>query len=283
MKKIIIKSVIAIAGLLLLSSCSPNENKNFVVIKNEQTTAPAEVQNTIEAEPVSTDYNPLDEEHPGEIIDVTQEQDTTNADPLNEENVDANQIVSNVDSTIYPYAGSTPIPLLPADLPTPTPRKALEFTYQDYNANNLNLKFQAPTGWEVNESIQDTYILNEPAANQKDGYSASITIRAVAVTKEYTLPDLKKEVIQQLEQLGATNYDKWSPSLTAERPMLNAKGVYANYKGTLVTGVEVRGRIHATCIDKTLYSIHISQPANFNNDYITVFSKLLKSLTFIRK
>ncbi|NMD37977.1 MAG: hypothetical protein GYA87_04765, partial [Christensenellaceae bacterium] len=187
------------------------------------------------------------------------------------------------DVTQYPYVGSTPIAILPVDLPTPTPRQALEFTYQVYEVPKLNLKFEAPSGWEPDESIQDTYILNEPAANQKDGYSASITIRAIAVAKDYVESDLRREINQQLEQLGATNYSEWRPSLLDTRELLGKNGVYANYSGTLVTGIRVRGRIHVTCINKVLYTVHFSQPANFNNDYIAAYTQLRKTIDFINK
>ena len=49
-------------------------------------------------------------------------------------------VVVGGEGTVYPYAGSTPIPLNPVDMPTPTPKPDLSFTYANccYHAIAVN-------------------------------------------------------------------------------------------------------------------------------------------------
>ena len=42
------------------------------------------------------------------------------------------------------YAGATPIPLDPIDMPTPTPKPVLTFSYGIVAADKLRLNFEAP-------------------------------------------------------------------------------------------------------------------------------------------
>jgi hypothetical protein len=87
-----------------------------------------------------------------------------------------------------------------------------------------------------------------------------------------------------LETIGSTNYDKstWKPSLTDTRTLLDHDGVYANYEGTLADGTRVRGRVHVTCIDKVLYSVHLSHAAGYNTDYLDNHGKLRETITLTK-
>jgi len=206
-------------------------------------------------------------------------------DAINEEGINgtASEVpVEGVSSMAYPYAGSTPIPLDPIDMPTPTPRPELTFTYQEYESTKLGLKFEGPVGWSTSESSDDTLTLTEPAEQQKDGYTAFITVRKAPVSKDYTNNDLIKEVKGSLDTIGATNYVDFRPSNTADRTLIGHEGVYANYEGTLVGGVRVRGRVHITCIDKTLYIVHLSHPAGYNTDYLQNHGKLRETLALTK-
>ena len=182
----------------------------------------------------------------------------------------------------YSYAGSTPMPLDPIDMPTPTPRRELAFTYQTYEATELGLKFEGPAGWEVTESTSDTFTLTEPADQQKDNFTAFMTIRATGVSSQYNTTELKQEVLGMLETIGSTNYSPWEPSNTAARTLLDHDGIYANYAGTLPDGTRVRGRVHVTCINKVLYSVHVAHPAGYNTDYLNNFGKLRDTITITR-
>ncbi len=196
----------------------------------------------------------------------------------------AESSVETVSSMAYPYAGATPLPLDPIDMPTPTPRPALTFTYQEYESTKLGLKFQGPAGWIADTSSEDTFLLTEPPEQQKDGYTAFMSLRKAPVSKDYSKSDMTQEVKDVLNQLGATNYESgtWRPSNTAERTLIGHDGIYADYQGTLVGGIRVRGRVHVTCIDKTLYILHMSHPAGYNTDYLKNHGELRESLALTK-
>ena len=56
------------------------------------------------------------------------------------------------------YAGASPIPLDPIDMPTPTPKPVLPFSYGDVDASNIGLTFQAPVGWGIEMPDSETVI-----------------------------------------------------------------------------------------------------------------------------
>lgn len=188
----------------------------------------------------------------------------------------------SANATVYPYAGSSPIPLDPIDAPTATPRAPITFTYVPYAVTSLGVTFEAPAGWMPDESIDNVYTLSEPAQQIKDGQLGIINIYAVPVNSNYTEANLKTEILQRLSDIGSTNYTEWNPSLTATRYLMGGKGVYANYSGTLANGIKVGGRIHATAIQGTLYCVQITYPLNFKDDYLNVFSKIRETIKRIQ-
>ncbi|NLI22043.1 MAG: hypothetical protein GX418_10935 [Clostridiales bacterium] len=185
---------------------------------------------------------------------------------------------AEADATVYPYAGSSPIPLDPIDAPSPTPRSALNFTYVPYDVVSLGLSFEAPAGWIPDDTISEMYTLTEPEQQMKDGQLGVINLYAVPVNATYNESALTAEIKQRLSTIGSTNFIEWKPSLTATRFLMGSKGVYANYSGKLANGVQVGGRIHATSIDKVLYCIQITYPLNFKDDYLNIFSKLRETI-----
>ena len=102
------------------------------------------------------------------------------------------------------------------------------------------------------------------------------------VNSNYTEANLTTEIKQRLSTIGSTNFVDWNPSLTATRYLMGGKGVYANYSGTLANGVEVGGRVHATCIDSVLYCIQITYPLNFKDSYLDIFSKVRETITHVK-
>ena len=59
--------------------------------------------------------------------------------------------------------------------------------------------------------------------------------------------------------------------------------MYANYTGTLNDGRQVAGRVHAVCVDKVLYTIHITAPKAQWNDYKEkVYDHLKDTLTITK-
>lgn len=183
----------------------------------------------------------------------------------------------NAESTYYPYAGSTPIPLDPVDMPSPTPRPELSFTYGAYTAS-IGVSFEAPVGWLTDESQSELFTLSEPVEQIKEGQQCVVTISAVPVANNYSESNLKTEVTQRLDALGATNFIEWKPSLTATRYLMGSKGVYANYTGKLANGTEIGGRIHYVCIDKVLYSLEIVYPLGYKDSYLNVFSQIRETM-----
>lgn len=186
------------------------------------------------------------------------------------------------EGTVYPYAGSTPIPLNPIDMPTPTPRPDLSFTYADYTASTVGVTFKAPVSWQVDQSYSGIFILSEPVNQIKDNQQCIITVSAEPVNATYKQSDLETHVKQRLNTIGGLDFDEWKPSLTATRYMMGSEGVYANYSGTLTDGTEVGGRIHYVSIDKTLYGLEIQFPLGFKGDFIDVFGEIRSSMKQIQ-
>ena len=165
----------------------------------------------------------------------------TEQDALNEENYIDPELDDGSDlyipeptGTVYPYAGSTPIPLDPVDMPTPTPRPVAELHLRRLQRGFRGRQLQgARTGWLVDESQAQTFILREPDSQIKDGQQCVITITSQAVTSNYNQSDLESLVKERLDVIGgASNITSFKPSYTATRYMMGSLGVYANYTAT---------------------------------------------------
>ncbi|MBQ2954469.1 MAG: hypothetical protein IJE07_13140 [Clostridia bacterium] len=182
------------------------------------------------------------------------------------------------------YAGATPVPIDPIDKPTPTPVPPLAaFSYSPYEATKLGVSFQAPTGWKADTSDPAYYVLRNPSS--VGGYQAEIVIHSEKVSRQYTESDLKTAVKSMLSAIEALDVVvEFSPSNTDTRNLLDATGVYANYTATLSNGAEIAGRVHATCVDKVLYTVHVSSPKAYwdmegDADYKDgVYDKLRKTI-----
>ncbi len=185
---------------------------------------------------------------------------------------------NDTDATAYPYTGSSPIPLDPIDAPTPTPQAPLNFTYISYSPASVGVTFEAPAGWIADDSYSEVFTLTEPESQMKNGQLAIINIYALPVNSDYSEAQLVQEIKQRINTIGSLNFSEWKPSLTATRYLMGSLGVYANYTGTLVTGVEVGGRIHATTIDRVLYCIQITYPLAFREDFMNVFAQLRETI-----
>lgn len=209
-------------------------------------------------------------------------------DPLNEEGyidpLDAGSsgmggYVAQATGTVYPYAGSTPIPLDPVDMPSPTPRPELNFTYAVYTAGSLGVTFEAPSGWQADDSQTDIFTVTEPESQMHNGQQCIITISATPVNNNYSERELNSHVTQRLKDIGAVNFVEWNPSLTATRYLMGSQGVYANYTGTLANGLELAGRIQYTCIENRLYGIEMVYPREYREDYLKIFAQIRETIT----
>ena len=216
------------------------------------------------------------------------EEEFTEEDILAEENyVDPEygvleEYTPAVEGTVYPYAGSTPIPLDPVDMPTPTPRPDLKFSYADYVASTVGVTFKGPVSWMVDESMPSMLVLSEPTNQVRDGQQCVITLSAEPVSSNYSQNDLKSHVKQRLDTLYVSDFTEWKPSLTATRYMMGSEGVYANYSATRYDGVELGGRVHYVCIGKVLYGLEIVYPQSFKDDFLDVFGEIRSSMALIR-
>lgn len=180
------------------------------------------------------------------------------------------------------YAGATPVVIDPIDKPTPTAVPALgTITYTAYDAIKVGLSFEGPAGWLKDDSAADTFIIQNP--NARIDYPATLTLRSEQVSRDYSSSDLKSVINNMLNAIGNAGFADYNPSNTDTRTLLGKNGVYANYSGTLEDGREVAGRVHAVCVDRVLYTIHITAPKAQWNDYKDkVYDHLRDTLTIIK-
>ena len=274
-------------ALVTLSACSsqpdPNEFPDITqAIGPTGTPAPTAV-------PVADEPVP-DQEEGESIFSANPYDDSTEEDALGEEDyVDPEYGVednfaydySQPEGTPYAYAGSTPIPLNPVDMPTPTPRAKLNFTYTPYSASTVGVTFEGPSGWQVDQSQSYLFVLSEPQNQVKDNQQCVITISAEPISN-YSQRELETHVTQRLNTIGGGDFTKWKPSYTATRHMLGQTGVYANYSATRSDGTEVGGRIHYVSVDNVLYGLEIVYPLGFKDDFIDVFGQIRSSMSRIR-
>ncbi len=180
-------------------------------------------------------------------------------------------------------AGATPIPLDPVDLPSPTKRPDLTFTFATYTASNLGLTFESVAGYIVDDSQPDVYVLTEPIEQQKDNYSVVFTLSRNAVTNAYNLNNLRADLRTFGADLGKVNYQEWRVSDTAQRTLLGKQGYYITYRGVMYDGTIVRGRVHMSLLDNNrVLTLHYTGPGEYNTDYSNnVFTRIRSTLKAI--
>ncbi len=292
MKRKLSVALCLVLAAAMLAGCSAQPQQNEAFPEVTQALRPG--TSTPTPEPMQS--APYDDAQGGQSIfdtnpyDVAPEVGYSDTDPINEENYIDPELDNTGDNsgmaayyaqpqdTIYPYAGSTPIPLDPIDMPSPTPRGPLNFTNVAYTSANLGLTFEAPSGWQVDESDPQMMILSEPEAQIKDGQQCIITISAEPVTGNYSQNDLRSQVNERLDTIGGVDFETFKPSYTATRYMMGSEGVYANYSGRMVDGIEVGGRIMYVCIDRVLYGLEIVYPSGYRDDFLDVYGAVRKSM-----
>lgn len=261
MSKRILLITILVAALVLLSGCGEKQPTVTAAPTALPTQQPAMQATNMPLPEYDTslpdDYDPAQEEDPASLL-------------VNEQ---AAQMVV--------HAGATPIPIDPVDMPSPTPRQPLAFTYSKYTANKLGISFESVAGYEVDESQPDSYILREPAAMVKDNYPVEISFQITPTASNYKIDNLRSELNAKLKELGAVNYKEWSVTTLSKRTLLGKEGYYGNYRGVLYDGTIVRGRVHMAMLDGKLLTFHISNPGWYNTDYMNVYTHIrdtIKSL-----
>lgn len=288
-------------AVVLLSSCSGNSSKQTVFPEVQQNLgtpqnlgepASQPANDPVPQQEYEPEYEPEPVQDQGSVFTdnpYMEDPGYNETDPLLEEDYQepfdlSNSLSGNytvVQPTEHVYAGSTPIPLDPVDMPTPTPRPPITFSYIPYTAGTLGVTFEAPSGWIADDSLTEVYTVTEPAEQMNGDQQCVITIVAVPVNNNYDQKDLEKEVKARLNDISATNFSKWEPSLTATRHLMGGKGVYANYSGELVNGIKLGGRIHYVCINSMLYGVEIMYPREYREEYMEIFNKIRDTLKTI--
>ena len=271
LKKRILCTVAVICVLFVMTGCQPKE-----VFSTELPT-----QNVQPQEVIPQEQNLFYGGDSG--YDGTVDFDDGSYDPASEDFGETDTVRLGMLATVapdngdYPYGGASPVPIDPIDKPTPTPLPSLTFAYQTYTNSKLHITFEAPVGWLEEEPETDTYKLTNPDLSA--AYPASITIRVVALNKDYNKNELTKEVKNMLNTIGSSGVKNWEPSQTANRTLMGAAGVYANYKATTKDEEPIAGRVIVTCLKKTLYTVHITYPRGYTDTYVDkVFNKLRDTL-----
>lgn len=170
--------------------------------------------------------------------------------------------------------GATPIPLDPLDMPTATPRPALAFNYKTYTVPGMNISFDAPGGWVVDESIPGTFKLYD---NQvRDGYQGYVEINIMTVPSAFKKSELKESLKQTLETIHTEgNYTvSWSVGDVKDRTLMKSDGCYNTYRGERYDHVVVRGYVQLALVDGKLISVHVSAPGWYNSSYGDVYHKI---------
>ncbi|MBR3107961.1 MAG: hypothetical protein IKH30_12425 [Clostridia bacterium] len=202
-------------------------------------------------------------------------------DPASEEN-DADDLFN--DNAVYDdygrnvYAGATPIPIDPIDMPTATPKPTLKFEYGTVSAEKIRLMFDVPQGWGIDDSASDAITVINPT--ELDGVNAQITVRVYTVASTFKTNDLKAELRTTLKELGQYNFAKWKTTELAERTILKKDGFYADYEGTYLNGISIYGRVMMALLDNNqVIMLHLFCPDGyFNSSYKTVINHVRDSL-----
>lgn len=259
MKKAVLLGLLA-AAVLLLAGCQP------------QAAAPAQPTSTVEAQKSPLELAPTDMP----VIEGVPE----GYDPTLEEGGGVPIADTDFDASGVPvFAGATPIPLDPVDMPSAPPRQALAFTYATYTASKLGLTFESVAGYTVDDSQQETYVLTEPIEQQKDNYSVQFTFTISPASANYTAGNLRTDVRAFAADLGKVNYRQWRVSETAERTLMGKPGYYVTYRGEMHDGTIVRGRVHMALLDnRRILTIHYTGPGEYNSDYTDVFYRIRSTL-----
>lgn len=266
MKKRLMLALMLILCAALLASCSGDGKKYDVLSSNSGGTTQ---QNMNQQQSATQEENPLAEE------------DDYEEDWAVELPTQAVPTATPAPTVRSQYAGATPVVIDPIDKPTPTAVPKLSVTYTTYDAVKLGLSFEGPAGWQKDDTAADTYVIWNP--NARVDYLANLTLTAQKVTGDYSTADLKTVVNSMLSTIGNSGYEDFNPSQTDSRTLLGKTGVYANYTGTMEDGTQVAGRVHAVCVDKKLYTIHLAAPKAQWNDYKEmVYDKLRDTLTITK-
>ncbi len=271
MKKVLFVLMLALT-LVLVAGCQPKTDPAPVTQPDVQE------QPDTQEQPAGSQQSPLEQ-----IGQPAAEGLPEGYNPSDEESEGINVEGEFNKDGIAMHAGATAIPLDPVDMPSPTKRPDLTFTFASYTASKLGITFESVAGYIVDDSQADVYVLTEPIEQQKDNYSVVFTFSRSTVNAGYTLNNLKADLRTFAADLGKVNYQQWRVSDTAERTLLGKPGCYITYRGVQYDGTIVRGRVHMAILDNnSVLSIHYTGPGEYNMDYSNnVFTRIRSTLKTI--
>ena len=181
---------------------------------------------------------------------------------------------SSQQSAASRYAGATPIPLDPVDMPTPTPRPDITFEYETYQTA-MGYSLEAPVGWEITQDDKTTFIITDP--EERDGVNGQIILTYSQVDSSYRTTQIKTQLAAQLEELKR-NYVKWQVWTAAERKLLGYDGYYNTYRGEAYDGTIVRGLVHICLAERRLVTLSMKAPGWYNNSYTRVYNRIKNTI-----
>lgn len=275
MKRRIALGLLALLLLAVLSACGQSQGK---LPDDTQVAQPG--QQVFKDNPSA---NPPPESLPVEdLTEPEMDPDQEQAAALNEEDVmgELGYEEGALIAVNTSFAGATPMPLDPIDMPTPTPREKLQFAYNTYEVARLGISFDGPVGWETDEAVENTVVLLEPEFQIRDNYRAYLMIEVKGTGSTPSKAEMRNQVLGILKTMS-DEYAEWRNTNTADRTLMDEDGVYADYRGVQTDGTIVRGRIHIASKDKKLITVHMSCPAEYNEDYTQgMYVKFRNTLKF---
>lgn len=251
-KRICLLLALMMTAVLLCGCASTPENNPAAVPQSDPLALPTDAPVTEELP-----YNPLDEEDgdtyvPGAVYDEY-----------------GNMM----------YAGATPIPLDPVNMPTPTPKPALAFGYTLIPFENLGIQFEAPQGWYLDSSAPNTITLLDP--NIYDGVQASLSVSITQVDKDYKLSNVKQTLNDTLKELSR-NYATWSQRQAASRTLLKKDGYYNRYNATTVDGLAVAGQVRIALLDDNrIITVILTAPEGYIVSYEELLNHVRDTMKFL--
>ena len=189
------------------------------------------------------------------------------------ENADAGYI-AQIPVVNSKYAGATPIPLDPVDMPTPTPRPDLEFEYEAVKTA-MGYSMEVPVGWEIVQNDPSAFVMRDPV--MRDNVYATFSLTAQSVSSSYRLSDLKNELSNQLSQIQR-NYVGWRIWTPDSRPLLKSDGYFNAYRGVSYDDTVVRGLVHVALVNKSVVTLSFSAPGYYNTSYQRVYNKMRSTI-----
>ena len=244
---------------LLLSGCA-REQVVYQEVSVAQPTAvrQADILNTATDAPAPVISFPEEEEEPEQPDPIYYNYGQPEAQPVEQSR----------------YAGSTPIPLDPVDMPTPTPRPDVTFEYETYQAA-IGYSFEAPIGWELTQDDTNTFILTDPET--RDGVNGQIMITVNRVDSGYKVNQLRGELANQLNELKR-NYVTFNPASSTSRELLKHDGFYNTYRGVTYDGIVVRGLVHVCLAERRIITLSFKAPGWYNTSYTRVYNRIKNTI-----